>query len=219
MTIHDLTVPLHNGMPFYPGDPAPQFTRLQEHTRGDEWTVTHLSMSAHTGTHVDAPLHRFQNGATVDSLNLRDLIGRAYVVDLSNVVSEITANDLIARNIPRNTKRLILKTRNAELWQRDDFQINYVALSGDGAQWLVGRGIRLVAFDYLSADIYATQKYPAHNILLGAGVVIVEGVMLGGIAEGWYVLICLPLRIQVAEGAPARAVLLSGTSLFDYEEE
>ncbi len=219
MTIHDLTVPLRNGMPFYPGDPAPQFTRLQDPARGDEWTVTHLSMSAHTGTHVDAPLHRFQNGATVDSLNLRDLIGRAYVVDLTNVASEITAHDLTARRIPRNAERLILKTRNADLWQRDEFQTSYVALSGEGAQWLVERGTRLVAFDYLSADVYTTQDYPAHNILLRAGVVIVEGVRSGRSAEGWYVLICLPLRMEGADGAPARAILLSGTSLSDYEEE
>ncbi|MBI4672167.1 MAG: cyclase family protein [Chloroflexi bacterium] len=210
MQIFDLSVPLRNEMPYYPGDPAPQITRLEDHERGDAWTTTHLSVCAHVGTHVDAPLHRIRGAAPVDALSLQTLIGRAYVVDLSDVASEIHAEDLEARNIPLSAERLVLKTRNARLWAREGFQTDFVALGESGAHWVVERGIRLVALDYLSADLFTAQNFRAHEVLLGARVVIVEGILSGEIAEGWYTLICLPLRLQGADGAPARAVLIQG---------
>lgn len=210
MQIIDLSVPLRNDMPFFPGDPAPQFTRLEDHARGDAWTTTHVSFCAHLGTHVDAPLHRVRGGNSVDCLDLQTLVGRAYVVDLTEVASEIYAEDLQARNIPLSAERLILKTRNAALWQHNAFQTDFVALSESGAEWLVAHDIRLVALDYLSADVYTSQDFRAHDILLQRGVVIVEGVMSQEIQEGWYTLICLPLRLQGADGAPARAILIRG---------
>lgn len=216
--IIDLSVPLHNDMPYYPGDPAPQITRLEDHERGDAWTTTHVSFCAHTGTHVDAPRHRIRGGSTVDALDLRTLVGRAYVVDLTGVPLQICAEDLEARNIPLSAERLVFKTRNAALWQREGFQTDFVALGESGAHWLVARGIRLAALDYLSADLYTAQDFCAHDVLLSNGVVIVEGVFSGEIAEGWYTLVCLPLRLQGADGAPARAVLIQG-ELNSQEEE
>lgn len=210
MKIIDVSVPLRNAMPYFPGDPAPNISRLADHERGDAWTTTHVSFCAHIGTHVDAPLHRIRGGNTVDALDLRTLVGRVYVVDLTDVALEIRSKDLDVRNIPPRVERLMLKTRNATLWQRKGFQTDFVALDASGAHWLVERGIRLVAMDYLSADVYASREFPAHTVLLNAGVVIVEGVMSGEIAEGWYTLICLPLRLQGAEGAPARAILIQG---------
>lgn len=203
-------------MPFYPGDPAPQFTRLEDHECGDAWTTTHISFCAHLGTHVDAPLHRVRGGNTIDKSDLQVLVGRAYVVDLTNVPLEIHAEDLQARNIPLSAERLILKTRNAALWQSDSFQNDFVALGESGAEWLVAHGVRLVAMDYLSADVFSAEDFRAHDVLLHAGVVIVEGVMTGDVSEGWYTLVCLPLRIQGADGAPARAILIQGD--IDKEE-
>jgi arylformamidase len=217
MQIIDLSVPLRNEMPYYPGDPAPQISRLEDHERGDAWTTTHVSFCAHLGTHVDAPLHRVRGGNTVDRLDLQTLLGRAYVVDLSGVASEIHAEDLQARHIPLSAERLILKTRNGALWQDNAFQTDFVALSESGAEWLVAHGIRLVAMDYLSADIFASQDFRAHDVLLQHGMVIVEGIMSQEIQEGWYTLICLPLRLQGADGAPARAVLIRGE--FSKEEQ
>ncbi len=208
MKIFDLSVPLRNDMPFYPGDPVPQITRIEDHARGDAWTTTHVSFCAHIGTHVDAPLHRVRDGNTVDNLDLQTLVGRAYVVDLTDVETEIHAEDLQARNIPLSAERLILKTRNAALWQSSTFAENFVALSESGAEWLVAHGIRLVAMDYLSADVFTSHDFRAHDVLLHAGVVIVEGVMTAQILEGWYTWICLPIRLQGADGAPARAILI-----------
>lgn len=209
--IHDISVPLHNGMHFWEGDPEPNISRLEDHERGDAWTTTHLNFCAHIGTHVDAPLHRVRGGGTVDALDLQTLIGRAYVVDITDVVSEIGANDLATRNIPQNVRRLLFKTRNGALWAREGFQKNFVALNASGAQWVVERNIKLVGMDYLSADIFLTDAAPAHDVLLNARVVIVEGMMLNDVAAGWYTLICLPIKIAGADGAPARAILLSGT--------
>jgi arylformamidase len=218
MTIHDVSVPLRNGMHFWEGDPEPSITRLEDHERGDAWTTTHLSVAAHIGTHVDAPRHRIRGGNTVDALDLQTLIGSAYVVDLMEVRFEIGAKELDARNIPANVKRLLFKTRNETLWEREGFQKEFIALSADGAQWVVEHGIRLVGMDYLSADLYLTDTAPAHDTLLRAGVVIVEGMMLQSVAAGWYTLICLPIKVQGADGAPARAVLLSG-SIVNEEEK
>ncbi len=211
MTIHDISVPLQNGMHFWQGDPEPKITRLEDHERGDAWTTSHLSFAAHIGTHIDAPLHRIRGGNTIDKLDLGTLIGRAYVVDLMSVDSEIRASDLDVRNIPSNVKRLLFKTRNGELWARQGFQKDFVALSADGAQWIVERGIKLVGMDYLSADIFIAESAPAHDALLNASVVIVEGMMLQNVAAGWYTLVCLPINIAGADGAPARAILYTGS--------
>jgi arylformamidase len=144
----------------------------------------------------------------VDALPLQTLVGQAYVADLTGVQVEIGAQDLDAREIPANVKRLMLKTRNGALWAREGFQKDFVALNETGAQWVVERGIRLVGMDYLGADLYTANGAPAHDVLLNAGVVIVEGLMLEKVEMGWYTLVCLPLKVQGADGAPARAILL-----------
>lgn len=217
MTLYDVSAPLRNGMHYWEGDPEPQITRLEAFERGDEWTTTHLSLAAHIGTHVDAPLHRIRGGNTVDALDLQVLMGRAYVADLTAVNSEITPRDLDARGIPANVKRLLFKTRNGELWAREGFQKDFVALSGDGAQWVVERGIELVGMDYLSADVFGASA--AHDVLLNARVVIVEGMMVNDVAAGWYTLICLPIKVQGADGAPARAVLLDSAAVMPWDSQ
>lgn len=208
MTIYDVSVPLRNGMHYWPTDPAPEITRRVDHERGDDWTASHLSFSAHIGTHVDAPLHRIRGGKTIDALDLDTFVGRAFVADLTDVASAITAKDLDGAGIPVETQRLLLKTRSGVLWERQGFQQDYVALSADGAQWIVQRNIRLVGMDYLGADVFFADGAPAHDALLGNGIIIVEGLMLQHVASGWYRLICLPIKVQGADGAPARAILI-----------
>lgn len=211
MQIIDVSVPLRNGMHFWEGDPEPQITRLEDFERGDAWTTTHVSFAAHIGTHIDAPLHRVRGGNTVDQLDLNTLIGTAYVIDLTDVPTAITAGDLERAKAPPGAKRLLFKTRNDKVWEREGFQKDFVALSGDGARWCVDHNIRLVGMDYISADVFLTDAAPAHDALLQAGVVIVEGLMLKDVAAGSYTLICLPIKLAGADGAPARAVLVSGT--------
>lgn len=208
MKIYDLSVPLLNGMHYWPGDPAPELKRMQDHERGDAWTASHWSSSLHIGTHVDAPLHRIRGGKAIDAVDPDTFIGRAYVADLTDVAKAITAHNLEGADIPVGVQRVLLKTRNAALWKREGFQKDYVGLSADGAQWIVQHKIRLVGMDYLGADIFLTDAAPAHDVLLGNGVIIVEGLMLEHVAAGWYTLICLPIKLQDADGAPARAILI-----------
>jgi arylformamidase len=129
-------------------------------------------------------------------------------VDLTRVASAVTARDLARAKLPTRATRILLKTRNSSLWERAGFQKDFVALAWDAAQWIVARGIQLVGVDYLSVEAFGAPEPRAHRILLGAGVVIVEGLNLHDIAPGNYTLACLPLKIKHGDGAPARAILI-----------
>lgn len=183
--------------------------RTADVSRGDQYSMTCMSTSVHTGTHVDAPAHFLRDGRTVEQLDLEVGIGPARVIDLTHVDNEITARDLAAASLPAGTERVLLKTRNSAFWQQNSFREDYVGVSPDAAQWLVEKSLRLVGIDYMSVERFASTDFATHKILLQAGVYILEGVNLAGIAPGTYHLICLPLKLGGAEGAPARAVLLS----------
>jgi len=178
--------------------------------RGDQVNVTTLAISAHTGTHVDAPHHFLNDRRTVDELSLNVLTGPCYVVQLPDDVDEISAEVLERVSIGSGTTRLLFGTRNSKLWARaeTEFQRDFVAVSADGAEWLVAHGIRLVGVDYLSvASFY--DATPTHTILLKAGVVVVQGLDLSQTPRGFYDLYCLPLKLLGADGAPARAILVA----------
>jgi arylformamidase len=206
--IFDISVPISSTLPLYKGDPPAEIVRVADFDRGDAMTLSRMAMGAHTGTHVDAPLHFIRGGGTVDQLDLQVLIGPARVVELPPVVGEIAGSDLEAAHLPAGTQRILFKTRNSTLWSQPGFQEDFVALGVDGARWLLARGVRLVAIDYLSIEAFGSRDFPVHQLLLSAGVVIVEAVNLEGIPEGEYQLICLPIKLQGAEGAPARALLI-----------
>jgi arylformamidase len=156
---------------------------------------------------VDAPLHFISGGDTVEAMSLDALIGPAVLAYLPQVAA-VTAADLEALGLPANVERLLLRTPNSELWSTagQDFQPNFVALTIDAAEWLVQRHIRLIGVDYLSVQRFGDGPQ-VHQILLEAGAVIVEGLNLAGVQPGVYELMCLPLKLAGAEGAPARAVL------------
>jgi len=165
-------------------------------------------MGVHTGTHVDAPFHFLPDGYTVDKLDLSLLAGRAYVLHLQDV-DLITASVLDNAQIPPRTRRVLFKTRNSDYWASGspDFQTEFVGISEDGAEYLVRRGVKLVGVDYLSVAPYG-QSRPTHEILLSAGVVIVEGLDLSEVSQGRYTIYCLPLKLAKSDGAPARAILI-----------
>jgi arylformamidase len=175
---------------------------------GDVANVTQLSMDVHSGTHVDAPRHFIDHGATIEELGLDPFVGEALVCDVCPF-REITASVLEAAGIADGTKRLLLRTVNSE--QPDLFRMpfdqDYAALTLDGAEWLARKNVRLVGIDYLSVQRY-TESPDVHRVLLGAGIAILEGICLADIAPGPYELLCLPMRLVDVEGAPARAVLM-----------
>jgi len=208
MKIYDISLPITPAMPVWPGDPAVQVERVAKIEQGDSANVSRLAMSAHAGTHVDAPYHFLADGATLEQVPLDLFIGRTHVVHLPDV-DLITAAVLQQVGIPSRIRRLLIKTRNSEYWARGEqqFQTNFVALSPDGAQYLVDRGLKLVGVDYLSVAPYQESR-PTHEILLRAGVVILEGLDLSLVSPGRYRLYCLPLNLQGVDGAPARAILI-----------
>jgi arylformamidase len=165
-------------------------------------------MGAHVGTHVDAPAHFVRGGIGVDDLDLDLLVGPAWVVHAPQV-DALSAEVLEGLAIPPGTERLLFRTRNSAWWGRggDRFQENYVGVTDDGARWLIDRGVRLVGVDYLSVAPY-DELVPPHRTLLGAGLIVVEGLDLRGIAPGQYQFVCLPLKVTGGDGAPARAILI-----------
>jgi arylformamidase len=210
MRIYDVSLPITSNLPTWPGDPKIIIDRFSKIEAGADANVTQISMCAHVGTHVDAPFH-FLGGdtLTVDRLPLNLLTGRAYVMQLDNEVDLISASVLKQAQIPLRTRRLLFKTRNSALWLKPEaeFKRDFVAISEDGAHFLVEHGIKLVGVDYLSVAPF-NAPVQTHRILLQAGIVVVEGLDLSKIAPGRYSMYCLPLKIVGADGAPARVILV-----------
>jgi arylformamidase len=180
-------------------------------SRGDPANVSRLHLSSHTGTHVDAPSHFLTQGLTVDRLPLELLVGPALVIDVEPVETlAISPLELASVNFPRDATRILLRTRNSLLWEGRvfEFERNYVHLSPKAAEWIVRRGIRLVGVDYLSVEGLNTTEHRVHHILLEAGVVIVEGLDLSRVPPGPCQLFCLPLKVEGADGAPARVLVV-----------
>jgi arylformamidase len=194
-------------MPTWPDSVGLRLVRTMSLEAGDKANVSRLDCDVHMGTHVDAPWHFLKDGFTVDAMSLDMLIGPAVVGYLPEA-SVITPSELADLNLPSSTKRLLLRTRNSELWAAGvtEFRKEYVALSADAARWVVDRGIQLVGIDYLSVQCYEDNPL-THKILMTAGVIIVEGLNLIDVQPGLYELICLPIRLVGADGAPVRAVL------------
>ena len=197
MAMIDISVPIREGMVTYPGDPVVKLERVASIAEGDFVNLTRIDFGLHSGTHVDAPFHFIDGADGIDRLPLEALIGPCEVVEAPDLSRESVSR------MPEGTTRVLFKTPNSKLWARDDFVEEFARLDGDAARLLVERRVRLVGVDYLSVG-----DEEAHHILLGAGVVPVEGLDLRGVEPGRYDLICLPLRVVGADGGPARAVLI-----------
>ena len=204
MTIHDISVPIRSDMPIYAGDPDVELERASSIAEGGHANVSKLSMGVHTGTHVDAPVHFLEGAPGMESVSLDALCGPAMVVDGTRLDGDtIGQSDLESLDLPEGAERIILKTRNSELWNQDAFTRDFLRLDGSGARYLISRGVRTIGIDYLSVG-----DHEAHRELLGAGVVPVEGLDLRKIEPGAYTLICLPLDLVGSDGAPARTILI-----------
>jgi arylformamidase len=203
----DISLPISSDLPRWPGDPPVEldaFLDFPEHGV----RASRLSFSLHTGTHVDAPLHHDRSAADAEALDLDPFIGPVTVVDSGDAARVSAA--LLDQHLGASTpERLLVRTRNSGRW-RDarDFDPDFVALTADAARWVVDRGIRLIGVDYLSVQSYHDTDPTVHKTLLGAGVVILEGLDLSGVEVARrYELLCLPLRVRGGEAAPCRAIL------------
>jgi arylformamidase len=203
----DISVPLRTGMPHWPGDIPVTIRQTMRIESGDACNLSTLSMSAHTGTHMDAPLHFVRGADGMDTMPLEATMGPARVLGIEDDRA-ITRRELQMFK-PRPGERLLFKTRNSQWWQTGCrfFMKNFVAIEADAARYLVQCEVRTVGVDYLSVGAYEGDGVETHQVLLGAGVWVIEGLDLSRVEPGDYELACLPLRIEGGDGAPARAAL------------
>lgn len=194
--------------PIYEGDAPMHFEFLHDIRRGDAFTLSVLSLGAHSGTHVDAPMHFIGGGGSIDRIPLEPLIGPARVLDIPDSVQAIDAAEL-GRHDWRGAERVLFRTRSSRRgWMTSRvFHRDFAYIAPDAAQLLAAAGVRLVGVDYISAEQFGAAAPLAHRALLGREIPIVEGLVLAQVAEGDYDLIVLPIKVGGHEGAPARAVL------------
>ena len=206
--IYDISVPIRSGGLVYPGNPEIDISLQQAVAKGASANVSNIRFGSHTGTHADAARHFFDDGQPVDMIPLDRLIGPALLIGFSDSVRSVGAADLREHDL-KNHKRVLLRTRNSAFLSQKDFVTDYTYLAPDGAQFLVDKGVELVGIDYLSIEQFHSGHHRTHRTLLERSVVIVEGLDLSVPAPGEYEFICLPLRIEGCDGAPARAVLIA----------
>lgn len=202
----DVSVPLHSGMVHWPDNPPVMIERILDLERGDVCTVSKMSLGLHTGTHVDAPRHFLREGQGVDRAPLGALIGPARVIEITDThaiqVDELRQHDI------QPGERILFKTANStRCWETDDFVEDFVYISQAAARELAQLKVPTVGVDYLSVGGFTADGPETHLALLGAGIWIIEGLNLARVRPGTYELVCLPLKIQDADGAPARVVL------------
>jgi arylformamidase len=205
MKLIDISVRLDSSLPTYPNNLPFTLEPIKRLARGESSNVSALHMSAHTGTHVDAPRHFYDDGTGTEALALEMLIGRARVIDI-RPRGHITAEDLSASDLSEDV-RVLIKTQNSRLWGSPEFHKEYIGVTESGAKYLVDHGIKVVGVDYLSVEAFKTPGAPAHHVLLGAGAIVIEGLNLRDVDPGIYEMFCLPLAIVGSDGAPARVVL------------
>jgi arylformamidase len=202
----DITFPISKNLPSWPGSIGFNATWHCKMPIAEN-NLSSINIDNHYGTHIDAPRHFIRNGKTIDQLDLSKMIGPSSVIEIRGV-KRIDANALEQSNIPRECKRLIIKTDNQAFWEAGEKEFNwdFSALDASAANWLVKRGIEFIGIDYLSIQRFHDGP-EVHQILLDAEVIIAESLNLKEAQPGTYELVCLPLNLVGLEGSPVRALL------------
>jgi arylformamidase len=210
--IIDITATVSPKSVMWPDNGTPTQEFVSHTDRGDPSTVSRWNLSAHTGTHADARMHFIPGGWTMDALELSRCVGPCRVVDLTHIEGHVSRADLEAAEVA-GTARLLFKTRNSELglMAQEEFSEEYAAISLEAAEYLVEIGAETVGVDYLSVEPFEDKEFNTHHALLGADVVILEGLVLAGVEPGEYFVACLPLKLAGSDGSPARAILIRGS--------
>jgi len=229
--IIDVTVPISSFSPIFPGDPEPSIEKFLTLEK-DGCAVSRLSFGSHTGTHVDAPSHILKDGLSVDRLDIENLMGKAVVLDFSQINGALTGSILDKayndqkNNGPKNTESvsiLLLKTKASFREEKNleipGFQVGGLDkgrefeessyLDSTAAGWIVQNGFKTVGIDGFSVDSLSSESLPAHHTLLSNNVNIVECLDFSSVDTGMYFFLCLPLKVEGCDGAPARALLIS----------
>lgn len=202
----DISIGLKSGMVHWPSDPGVVISRVADMHKGARCNISHINMGSHTGTHMDAPLHFLKDGVSLDKMPLDATVGSARVIEIKDR-NFIRADELKKYKLKKG-ERILFKTANSKKgWRSDEFMTEFVHIPAETAQYLAKTGVRTIGVDYLSVGGYKKDGRQTHEALLGAGIWLIEGLDLSKVTPGRYQLICLPLKILNADGAPARAIL------------
>src|SRR3989338_4244232 len=206
MKIYDISVPIFEGMHAWPRDPKVKIRPNRQISKGSSCNVSRISFGSHTGTHVDAPYHFLKKGKKMDEIPLGIFIGKAWVFEI-DAEKKINIKDINKLNL-EGKERVLFKTTNSKIWERrKKFFKEFVYITDKAAKFIVEAGVKLLGIDYLSVEGFGIPGAPAHHILLGNGVILLEGINLLKVSQGEYELICMPLKISGGDGAPARVIL------------
>jgi len=203
----DISLTLKSNMVHWPNDPPFSIERVRDMDKDDAVNLSKIMMGAHSGTHVDAPVHFIKGGKGVDQISIDSLIGPARIVEIADAAT-IKEKELAGHGIKKG-ERILLRTRNSrsKILYKDVFAEDFVYMEKDAAELLLTRGIKTLGVDYLSVGGYKKDGPDIHRILLGAGILIIEGLDLTEVLPGSYDMICLPMKILGSDGAPARVIV------------
>ncbi len=210
MQIIDISVPLSETTPVWPGDTRIQLKTITSRDQGNEYHVSQFTFSSHNGTHIDAPFHFLNAGTKLPEIPVSRFLIRTNVIEYSNA-GHITEKFIHSLRL-EGAESLLFKTQNSSWLEKseEDFHENFIALQPCAARILVELGIRLVGIDYFSIEPFDSETHQVHKILLNNNIIILEGINLSSIRPGEYLLVCMPIKINSPDGAPVRAVLLDG---------
>lgn len=210
----DISLPFSPGVPTWPTHPRTTVEPMTRIADGARSNVSRIDISTHAGTHVDANWHFIDDGKKMLEIPIDRWFGPCFVAAIPDDIRIIEPEHLQAANIPDGMERVLLKTVNSREWAGWDgvtpiaFREDYAAVSPEGARWIVDRGIRLIGIDYLSIGPHGPANVATHRTLLGNDVLVMETIDLSEVEPGPYDLVCLPLKVAIGDGAPARVYLV-----------
>lgn len=201
---YDVTMELKNSMAIFEGDPEFKMENLYN-IKEHGYNVSSIALGTHTGTHIDAPRHFFEDGNSVDSIAIEMFIGNAKVFFIDK--DSIDYDDIKDLNIEKHDK-ILFKTPNSRFIDDCEFHKDFTALTKEAAEFLVKQEIDMVGIDYMSIESFYSEDGEVHEILLANEVVIIECLDLREVEEGQYEIIALPLKIKDGDGSPVRVILV-----------
>lgn len=207
MGIYDISMSIYPGMTVYKdkAEKQPRIDVLRDFKDGQGVRESRILLELHTGTHMDAPLHMVEGGATTDAFQVENMVLPCRVLDLTGVEDGIEPSHLEGFHI-REGEFILFKTRNSF---REGFDPDFIYLKHGGAEYLAKLGIRGVGIDALGIE-RSQPDHATHKALLEKGILILEGLRLREVPPGEYILVAAPLKITGVEAAPVRALLIEG---------
>jgi arylformamidase len=208
MKIFDISIPLNEKTPVWPGDANIKLITTASRTQGTDFHVSKFSIGAHNGTHIDAPYHFWEDGNKLQDINISHFVTKTLVIEYSG--SDHISEEFLKKIDLKGIKSILLKTSNSKWINKSDepFHKDFIAIDSTAANWCVKNEIKLIGIDYFSIEQYDTDNHEVHKILLRNNVIILEAINLSDVPQGDYQLFCPPLKIAAPDGAPVRAILV-----------